>query len=337
MNEISFFPTCAQEEGEILRDMKRSLVFLALFLIFFGVLPVLLKKGKKRKFLFLFWCHIFCMIGFLLLLFGVETLSKFRVYREDIYDPRLPVKTLKIFVFSDIHITHNPPPKYLEKHINRTIKQIEVEKPDAVIFAGDFTFHCRSGNYQTFPIIEDIFNRISNYPTFLIIGNHDRRCQATLKHILTKNKTKVLAGTTARIRKDNQTIHIHGAILEDDYNFPRNVKFFTKIDQNRKRMKYSILVAHIPDTLTVLQEKNLFDIAFLGHSHGGQVTFRNTIWSATKYANFIMCSGQKYHTLRNGNTIVHVSRGLGITYFPSPQVRIGVIPEVSVITIHNSK
>ena len=337
MNEISSFPTCDQEHSEILRDMKVSLIIITLFMIFIVFLPLFIKRGKKAKFLFIFWCNFFVILGFLMLFFGIETLSQYRVYKEDIYDPRLPVKNLKIFLFSDIHITQNPLPKYLDKHINRTIEQIEKEEPDIILFAGDLSYHCGKGNYQTFSLIEKIFNRITNFPTYLVIGNHDLNCQKAFTRLLSKNKTRMLYGTSAKYMKDNQTIYIHGAYMEEPGSYIKNMKFFQKIEEQKNEMKYNILLTHLPDSLFPNRDNKLFDIAFLGHSHGGQVTLRNTLWSTTKYANWINCSGIKYHTMRYGETIVHVSRGLGITFFPSPQIRIGAIPEVSVITIHNSK
>ena len=336
MSDWRIFPTCAQESSEILRDFICTLIVLGIWLIFFFIIPLIKLKGKSRLFAFLFWCNFFLLLGTVLIFTGIQTISRFHVYRENIYDPRLPVKSLKIFLISDIHLNNNPIPKKQEKLIQKALDQLDKENPDFVAYGGDSTYHCNNVTYRVYPLIEKFFDRLSKYRTYFVIGNHDQDCVETYRYLWSKNNATLLYGSSSTFEKDNETLHIHGNIQVEEDNRP-SINYFRKLLKKRNTMKYSILLSHVTDPIQPFENNSLFDLALFGHSHGGQVTFRNTLWSTTRHANWILCTGIKYHTLMYGTTIVHVSRGLGITYFPSPQVRFGVVPEVSVLTIYNNK
>jgi predicted MPP superfamily phosphohydrolase len=90
----------------------------------------------------------------------------------------------------------------------------------------------------------------------------------------------------------------------------------------------TIAISHTPDQADQAAAQGV-DLYLCGHTHGGQV--RIPLWGAI----VTNCeSGKKYEAglYRNGSTVIHTSRGLGLEPRPAPQVRFLCRPEISLIS-----
>ncbi len=91
---------------------------------------------------------------------------------------------------------------------------------------------------------------------------------------------------------------------------------------------FTVLLAHEPVILDRIGQRRV-DLVLAGHSHGGQVSLPwiRPAWLPRGVGNYIKGD------FRRGNTIMHVSRGLGTSAIP---VRIGCPPEVTLVRLVRS-
>ena len=92
-----------------------------------------------------------------------------------------------------------------------------------------------------------------------------------------------------------------------------------------------ILLAHRPDAALMLHPGTRVDLTVAGHTHGGQVQLPlvgpPTI--ASKLPRHVGAGG--LHELQDRR--IYVSRGVGVERAQAPRLRLGAVPEVSVISL----
>ncbi len=173
---------------------------------------------------------------------------------------------------------------------------------------------------------------------FWVFGNHDRWAHPTAcETTLADTPAQLLKNSAIEIRRGSSSILIVGT---DDY--------LTGVPQipslRRERRGPTILLTHNPDHVGSLAERGLlapsrstsfaaihgdrsqFDLALCGHTHGGQVhlPFIGPVLFNIRHHRF------GAGLVREGETWVYTSRGLGVVEFP---YRIGCRPEATVIVL----
>ena len=96
------------------------------------------------------------------------------------------------------------------------------------------------------------------------------------------------------------------------------------------RADVRILLAHRPDVVRRL-DRSRVDLIVAGHTHGGQVQLPlvGPLTTASGVPRAVAAGG--LHVL-DGRRI-YVSRGVGVERGQAPRLRIGAVPEVSLITL----
>lgn len=219
---------------------------------------------------------------------------------------------LKIVHFSDIHYGNTVDNKYL----NKIIKLINKQKPDLVIFTGDFIDKNKNLSEKEINDINNILNNIeSTLGNFAITGNHDIKHLNNLKKIYDGNFT-LLNNIEKEIYYNNSTpISIIG--IDNNTNNLSNLNIF-----NNENNNFKIVIVHEPDTFDEIKNNN-FDIFLSGHSHNGQVKipFIGPIYTPT--------GAKKYYDeyYKFNNKELFISNGIGtsninIRFMSSPSINL---------------
>lgn len=167
---------------------------------------------------------------------------------------------LKIAHFSDFHYGRTTKLNEL-KHL---VNDINKEKPDIVVFTGDFIDKDVWVNDNTIAQISDELKKIdSTYGNYYVNGNHDNKLDKYKKmmddggFIDLNNSYDVIYNTS------NETILISGLSTKNDIGF---------LDEafKDKFYNYKINIMHYPDDIKKIEKYN-YDLVLAGHSHNGQI------------------------------------------------------------------
>ena len=208
---------------------------------------------------------------------------------------------LKIVHFSDLHYKKNISKKYL----NKIITEINLIRPDIVVFTGDLVDNTYTLTDEDITLLESSLNKIeTKYGKYSIFGNHDNKKRDEL--------TKIYA-------------HSGFVLLNNSYNIIYNEKgdnlmiagldtiSYKKQDEDmaleylKNNQTYSILLLHEPDYIDTILEKYNINLAFAGHSHGGQIRLPFIGKIYTPYL------AQKYYDsyYKINNSKLYISYGIG--------------------------
>ena len=167
---------------------------------------------------------------------------------------------LKIIHLSDIHYGPIVNDDYLKKIVNLINKQ----KPDIVLFTGDFLDKRFKPSKKDIENIKNILSNInSNLGKYAVSGEQDMFYKEQFIKIMDSNF--ILLDNTEKIIyfKDNIPISIVG--LSDKQKTKVNYDIL-----NNDNNLFRIVLAHEPDEYSNIKEYN-FNILLSGHSHNGQI------------------------------------------------------------------
>jgi predicted MPP superfamily phosphohydrolase len=226
-------------------------------------------------------------------------------------------RPLRIVFASDFHagpVTH---PELL----NEACRAIAGSKPDLLLLGGDFIHpHAR--------YIDGLADRLRQIEAplgrFAVLGNHDLYADDEyIAERLTAAGVRVLNNESVRLPAPYDDIYVCG--LDDPtVGSPDADAAFR--DANGVR----IVLMHSPDGLLMLRGHS-FDLAFCGHTHGGQVALPGgrPLWMPGGQLNRRYAHGVHELSDLGGATLI-VSRGIGCSGLP---VRTFAPPEVHVCTL----
>ena len=212
------------------------------------------------------------------------------------------------------------------------LNQISRLHPDMIVITGDLI-----DSYHTNVDISLAFIReaVKIAPTYYVFGNHEVRIPESytlLKDGMEKAGVVVL-DQPVTLEKDSQTISLLG--VADPSAMSSDSRYYTQIvgsmlkDVMPEETVYSILLCHRPEVFDAFVENGI-DLAFTGHTHGGQVRipFLGVIFSPDQGLFPKYDSG----LFTEKDTTMIISRGLGNSLFP---LRIFNRPELVVVTVES--
>ena len=220
------------------------------------------------------------------------------------------LSNLKIVFASDFHIA---PYKWEKWRLSKIVDKINAENPDLVILGGDYT---NRHNKKASLSPKDIAKTLQKIkaPKVAVLGNHDSYfSKKDVMNALQQANIPVLDNTHTELKLQNKTVFIAG-VSDYDTDKPDINK---TINQTKKPL---IFVTHSPDVFQQLNGRA--DIAFAGHTHGGQIILPflgaliTNIKSGRKYTYGLLYEQQKP---------LIVSSGLGTSIIP---IRFNNLPEI---------
>lgn len=182
---------------------------------------------------------------------------------------------LKIIHISDIHYGRT----INKSELNHLVKEINILKPDIVVFTGDLI---DKDTLLTTEIKKDIIGSLkkisTHYGKYAISGNHDFQFPA-YKEILEKSNFIDLDNTYDIIYNDHYEPLFIGGLESEIDGKPdiENIISYFQIDKqddddqaDNENIEYKILLMHTPDTFDEIKKYG-FDLVLAGHSHNGQI------------------------------------------------------------------
>ncbi|NSW57391.1 MAG: metallophosphoesterase [Armatimonadetes bacterium] len=197
------------------------------------------------------------------------------------------------------------------------LEQVRQARPNLIVLTGD--------SVVTTEAIDDCAQYVALLrqiaPVVAVLGNHDEWADAgALTSAFQKQGVTVLRDRGLRLERGGSSIWLAGA---GDFWSPG--QHLPTAFVGRREGEFCILLAHNPDHITEAARAGV-DLQLSGHTHGGQIAIPvvGPLVAPSRHGRLY---SRGLH-LRN-ETLLYVNRGLAT----HPPVRIGSMPEVTIITL----
>jgi predicted MPP superfamily phosphohydrolase len=228
---------------------------------------------------------------------------------------RLPRRLdgLKVVQLSDIH--HGPLTSRAQ--IERAVEVANSLQPDIIALTGDYISHERT---YVQPCAEMLGRLRARRGVYAVLGNHDNWVDAELVTDLFRAEgISVLKNEGLRFEDRGASFWLAGV---DDTMVGLEDLPLALAGSRDEELK--LLLAHNPIILRRAARAGV-DLVLSGHTHGGQVAWRNERSASGRVRRRILRG-----LARRGETQIYVTRGLGTVVLP---VRYGCPPEVTLLTL----
>jgi uncharacterized protein len=208
---------------------------------------------------------------------------------------------LKIVHISDIHYGRT----IKLKELKDIIKQINIIRPDIVVFTGDLIDKDIDINYSAATeITKELKNIHTKLGKYAITGNHDEK-NIYFNDIINNSDFILLDNSYDIIyNESNDPIYISGIenMVNGNINIDKAFEYQSDI-----KSSYSILLLHTPDYIDNVINKYYVDLALAGHSHNGQIRLPFIGALITPYG------AKEYYKpyYKTNNTDMYISSGIG--------------------------
>jgi predicted MPP superfamily phosphohydrolase len=149
------------------------------------------------------------------------------------------------------------------------------------------------------------------------------------RRVMAGTGVRVLVNDVERVRVGDRRVSIAGIGLA--YWSRDATRTLAQLERRPGRRDIRIALAHRPDVVRQLQPDSRVDLTVAGHTHGGQVQLPliGPLTISSRVPRRVGAGG--LHEL-DGRWI-YVSRGVGAERGQAPRLRLGAVPEVSLITL----
>jgi predicted MPP superfamily phosphohydrolase len=245
--------------------------------------------------------------------------GKFRVTRHEV---RLAVERrclpgpLVLAFASDFHAGPMTHPELFSSLVH----EVSNQRADVLLLGGDFV-SCKAEYVDA--LTERLLQCTPLLGKYAVLGNHDLWTDD--EHItrrLAAAGVEVLVNRNLSLPSPFDGVSICG--IDDPWTGSADVAKAFKGSQPIR-----IFLTHSPDGLLLL-DKEQFDVGFAGHTHGGQIAFRDGTPLVDAGGPLSRTYSRGRFEIR-GNGPMIVSRGIGCSHVP---IRINSDPELVICTLH---
>jgi uncharacterized protein len=198
--------------------------------------------------------------------------------------------------------------------------QASCDEPDAIVVTGDLV---TTGSCFYEDVADVIGALRAKDGVFVSLGNHDQVDPARLVQALEKRKVTVLLNRCVAIERGHERLVFAG--LDDAYTGRAD------LDATLARCggDATILLSHYPRFFPEAAARNV-SLVLSGHTHGGQV---GVPFMAHRFSVSSLIEQYIHGVYRLGETLLHVSAGLGTTGAP---LRLGSSPEITTLVLRRA-
>jgi predicted MPP superfamily phosphohydrolase len=222
-----------------------------------------------------------------------------------------PLAGRRAVQISDLHLN-----RYQPRHddLCRTIGNLQ---PDWIFVTGDL-LNGRKGLQHLFRFLVSL-RQVA--PVYLTLGNHDHHSGVGIDRFVElsdRHKLHLLINQAVFIPTASGELGIIG--LDDPSTHRADVRCIPP----RLPGRFTVLLAHAPNVLDLLDPGHAIDLILCGHSHGGQ-------WKVPSIHPFWLpygCKGRAEGHHRENGHWMYVNRGLGWSILP---IRLNCPPEIVLI------
>jgi predicted MPP superfamily phosphohydrolase len=242
---------------------------------------------------------------------------------EAMLDPRrdgeLP---LRIGVIADLQCEE------VGDHEREAVERLMAVRPDLILLAGDYHQGAGGKLDEQLPGLRSLMRRLEA-PGGVFAVQGDVESVAEVRRVMAGTGVRVLVNEVERVQVHDRRVSIGG--VELTYWSRDAGRSLSELEQRPGDGDIRIALAHRPDTVRRLSRNTRVDLTVAGHTHGGQVQLPllGPLTIASTLPREVGAGG--LHEL-DGRRI-YVSRGVGAERGQAPRLRLGAVPEVSLITL----
>lgn len=230
------------------------------------------------------------------------------VTRETLAVTGLPeaFRGFRVALLTDFHRSGLVSAELIDSAVSLTMR----EKPDLVVLGGDFVTHFDPRFAG--PAAEVLGPLTAPAGVVAVLGNHDD--DRVVPAALSRAGIRILREDRLRLTMGGASVDFIG------------IGYWTRANRIAPLVDAAalpVLLAHDPRRLTEAQALGI-PLVLSGHTHGGQVVLPGV--GPFNRFRFPVVAG----SLRRGDSLVFVSRGIGTIYLP---MRINCPPEVAILTL----
>ena len=238
-------------------------------------------------------------------------------------DPRrIGERPLRIGVIADIQCEE------VGGHEREAVDRLMAERPDLILLAGDY--HQGGGDKleEQLPALRSLLRRLEA-PGGVFAVQGDVESVAEARRVMAGTGVRVLVNDVERVRVRDRRVSIAGIGLA--YWRREASATLAGLERRSGHGDIRIALAHRPDVVRRLQPDSRVDLTVAGHTHGGQVQLPliGPLTISSRVPRRVGAGG--LHEL-DGRWI-YVSRGVGAERGQAPRLRLGAVPEVSLLTL----
>ena len=238
----------------------------------------------------------------------------------------------RIAIVADLHQWAGARPS----HLRRITAIVADGRPDLIALLGDYGVsyvHLRLANRMLYEgalrrVIPAIRSMSAPDGIVAILGNHDYYADpAVVRRELQDAGVAVLVNRCASIVRDGSLLRICGTDdLDEGVIDPR----VAEVDPHNASAPPTIVLAHHPDTILMLDPGDRMDIVLAGHTHGGQVVL--PLYGAPITLSSVCNRRHASGWVPNPRSLLYVSRGVGA----QTPVRFRCRPEIAFLTLRGA-
>ena len=224
----------------------------------------------------------------------------------------------KIAFISDLHY----PSLFTPRRLGKLVRRLQKESPELLLLGGDYVTDNDS--------IDALFRSLSavepSLGIYAVLGNHERRNEQHIRQAMDRFGVVLLDGKAFYPHSpDAGTLAVAGV-----YDSFANDTLFAQYVERLDDSGFVVLLTHSPDF--VERHSVTADLAFAGHTHGGQVSLLG-LYTPVKNTRYGRRFLRGMNRTTNGTTII-TTNGVGTS---RRKVRLCVPSEIVVVTLKSKK
>jgi predicted MPP superfamily phosphohydrolase len=234
---------------------------------------------------------------------------------------RVGERPLRIGVIADLQCEE------VGRHEREAVDRLMAQRPDLILLAGDYHQGSEAKLAEQLPALRALIGRL-RAPAGVYAVQGDTESLREARRVMAGTGVRLLVDEIHGVRLGDRRITLAG--LRREYWSDAARATVAALERPRSRSDVRLLLAHRPDAVR-LQTRSRVDLTVAGHTHGGQVQLPlvGPPTTASRVPRDVAAGG--LHELEG--RLIYVSRGVGVERGQAPRLRLGAVPEVSLITL----
>lgn len=261
------------------------------------------------------------LLVFEIYIFGIEP-TRLTVTRLSVELPGL-TKPIRLVQLSDIHVELA---SSRERKLPNLVNNLQ---PDIIVLTGDYLNESFRKSEASQQLLKDLLSQFQA-PLGIYAVNGNVETRVNMESIFTGTRIQPIDNEIVYIPQSGVEIALVGVEFNKWY---EDVKILDTLMAQVDPQDFSILLYHKPDLAYAARDDGI-DLYLTGHTHGGQfrIPFYGAVVTDSRF-------GKEFEMgqYQVGNTMMFVSRGIGMAGGIAPRVRFLCPPEVVVIDLVPAK
>lgn len=213
-------------------------------------------------------------------------------------------------------------------HEQEAVERLMAQRPDLILLSGDLHQGSPDKLRSELPGLRRLLARL-DAPGGVFAVQGDVESLSEARQITRGTRVRLLENEIVRVRSGDRRVALGGLTL--DYWSGDALAVQKRLETAAGLGEVRLLLAHRPDTVLNLRPRSRVDLTLAGHTHGGQVQLPGVgpLMIASRVPRSVGAGG--LHSLAGRR--IYVSRGVGVERGQAPRLRLGAVPEVSLITL----